>query len=424
MGGRGGGAALLGPLVWAYGLRRPFLVSFAVYALLKIATDVALVVLQSEQRVQVSTAQIVLYWLVGGTYHFRRLQGTSVRLAVLYFAPFVCLVTASGVTMHFVFAVVQSPTFLYTYRLLVHPLWYWLCIRVCGWLVAYGWTNARDEFSILAVPFVFLITKCYIGRYVSSQLPFEQFVIANVVLAVLELVQYMTYMLRRTYLQQLVPKGKALAKREATHTMIHCTASGVSPLPTSHARNESHAPFSGADSSSAPPIPVNPLTGGVVPLAQDSPRAAAQEPPSSAKPLISGVVPVARESSRPPARELLVDTLHVATLLADVVLEPLVILQASTCKFLFFWLHDVEDPDHTRVISEAAVILGLQASLAICVIWWTRYMHNLSVPEITHKIGFRRCAVALLGLTVSVSMTPLRSMTIASQGLEYSFPFC
>mmetsp|Transcript_122299 Transcript_122299/g.212132 ORF Transcript_122299/g.212132 Transcript_122299/m.212132 type:complete len:525 (-) Transcript_122299:70-1644(-) len=421
-GGLVGGAALLGPLVWAYGLHKQFLVSFGVYALLKISTDAILLSQQVKFRMQLGTAQIVLYWLVGGTYHFRCLQGTSVCRAVQHFASFVCLVAASGITMHFVFRIIESLAFLYAYRLLVHPLWYWLCIRVCGWLVAYGWTNAQGRFPMLAVPFVFLITKCYIGRYVSNQLPFEQFVVANVVLAVLELLQYMTYPLRRRILKNLWPAGKALPKNAAPRTLIHCA--GASPL-TAHACSKSlqRASSSRFDPSSPQCSSDNPLTRSVVPPAQEPISPASQESRAFTKPLASGLVPAA-QSSCPPAGELLVDTLHVATLLADVVLEPLVILQSSACKLLFFWFHNVEDPDYTRIASETAVLLSVQALLAICIIWWTRYRHNLSVPEITQNIGFRRCVIALVCLTVSVCLTPLRSMTVASEGLDYSFPIC
>ena len=452
------GAAPMLTLTWCYGFRKSFTVSFALYAVLKIGTDVVVRYLRlSDMRLHIATGLLVFYWVVCCGYHFMKLQETSVRRTVLYYLPFPLLVGTTVVTMHHVFRIVKGPVFLYAYRFVLHPVWYWLCIRLCGWLVLCGFSKATGPSPILAVPFVFMCTKNMIGRYVQTQLPYAELTISVVLLAVLELVAYATYPLRRKWLIMLVPKVRAVSTssaRSSPTTVVAVAAEASNEDVAANPADKGTRERSNETTGSAEPkmLPICPdvshLSISALRLSQDSGRCTPESEPRQH--------PICKDrQTRPACRDLiypspavgtatnrtiawpadedpslaaqgsLVDNLHVATLLADIILEPLIILQISACKFLFIGSNDLPSAESYESIAiTAACILAVQAVTTVLLLWWTRYKHNLSVPELTRYIGWRRCAVALVCLASVLAMTCLRVITVAGQGLDYNLPFC
>ena len=469
-GGLLAGAAPAQTLAWCYGFRKSFAVSFAIYALLKIGTDVIVLYLRlSVMRLPISTALIFAYWFGCCGYHFMQVQGTSAGRAVFYYGPFPLLVGTSVVTMHHVFRYAKSPVFLYTYRFLIHPVWYWLCIRLCGWLVLCGWSNATGKSPIMAVPFIFMLTKNMIGRYVQTQLPYREFAVSLAFLAVLEVVAYTTYPLRRKWLMRLMPKIQALSSSVPSLSKTTVVVAALEPsieVPADNPLQPSaekgtperstgthHGSSKAATGSAESKSPSDAASPQLNTLAgQDSdPCAPESEPPQGpigkdrrprlwCRDLVYpslAVTPVGTDDTADtfawPANEdpglaaqgSLIDNLHFATLLANIVLEPLVILQLSVCKFLFIWSNALPVAEsYTSIATEAACILAVQAVVTVFLLWWTRYQHNLSVPEVTRYVGWRRCAVALVCLSSCLSMVCLRVMTIGSQQLDYGVPFC
>uniref|UniRef100_A0A7S1JAP9 Uncharacterized protein n=1 Tax=Eutreptiella gymnastica TaxID=73025 RepID=A0A7S1JAP9_9EUGL len=381
------GLAPIGGLIWSYGLRqRSLFYSAGVYIVVQVGLLVVLIHLKlSDWRLILQQGLLLIYWLGAGCWHFMQLQQTSFARALAHYGIFVFLIVGSIISMWYVFQYTRKwPNILYGYRFVVHPLWYWVCIRACGWLVACGWTRATS-LAVQAVPFTFMLTKCYIGRYVSKQLPLVQFAIVNLLLAGAEALNYITFLVRRKYLAKLMPsmQDRTLPYNPSAKLPITTVKEPPIQVQTSTVDASSSCTWTEASQS-----------------AQSSPR----------------------EMS---AVTLLVDNLHITTLLADVILEPLVALQLSACEVMFFWIHDRNDPaNYLRCASEVSIVLAIQLPLGIFLLWWTRYKHNLSMPSVISKVIGRHFLVWFAGLTMAMAITSLRTMLASSQGFNYQMPFC
>lgn len=445
----GGGMNLI--LIWSFGMKKMFIISFGIFAFLHVATNAIVIILNMVQyRLLLTQAEIILYWLLCGCYHFMQLQEASVRQAMLYFVPLCLCLGITVITLHYVLQFINSRVvLLYIYRIMLHPIFYFLCIRLSGFLMLYGWTRAKKSFAIMSSPFIFTLVKSYVGRYVQSQLPFLQFVGLNVGLAFLEVLNYVTYPPRRKYVLRVMSYVLTLGKKyvlrtnttpvpankvrvSAQNASVSCHSLNSSPARTPEPNtNPKSIPKPDLNSECSPVIPCS----SNVPNDNRLPRAG-----SSVEPTAWAFVPdpcvqqtdslaeVSVNTTAPNTIEveaaLLADILHVTTLIADTVLEPIVVSQLSACKLLFFWFNSVQDPDYRKVGVETAIVLGIQLLMAIYLHWWTRFRHNLSVPEIITCIGGRRFCIGLICLNCPCAMTFLRSMTLASQGFDYKLPPC